>query len=82
MTFVRVLSWSRRIFLRFYLDARMENFLRGHTSSRLRLGPVCRESFSRTISSLSRSSRVAFDWGRQTQRKWQPGARTSSQNGR
>ena len=26
----RVLSWSRRIFLRFFLDARMESFLRGH----------------------------------------------------
>ena len=30
MAFVMVLSWSRRIFLRFYLDARMENFLHGH----------------------------------------------------
>lgn len=30
MAFVMVLSWSRRIFLRFYLNARMENFLRGH----------------------------------------------------
>ena len=30
MAFVMVLSWSRRIFLRFFLDARMENFLRGH----------------------------------------------------
>lgn len=30
MAFVMVLSYSRRIFLRFYLDARMENFLRGH----------------------------------------------------
>ena len=30
MAFVMVLSWSRQIFLRFYLDARMENFLRGH----------------------------------------------------
>ena len=28
--FVMVLSYSRQIFLRFYLDARMENFLRGH----------------------------------------------------
>jgi hypothetical protein len=25
-----VLSFSRQIFLRFFLDARMENFLRGH----------------------------------------------------
>ena len=31
MAFVMVLSYSRRIFLRFFLDARMENFLRGHT---------------------------------------------------
>ena len=30
MAFVMVLSWSRCIFLRFFLDARMENFLRGH----------------------------------------------------
>ncbi len=30
MAFVAVLSYSRQIFLRFFLDARMENFLRGH----------------------------------------------------
>jgi transposase len=30
MAFVLVLSFSRHIFLRFFLDARMENFLRGH----------------------------------------------------
>jgi transposase len=30
MAFVLVLSYSRHIFLRFFLDARMENFLRGH----------------------------------------------------
>jgi transposase len=33
MAFVMVLSYSRQIFLRFYLDARMENFLRGHASA-------------------------------------------------
>jgi len=33
MAFVMVLSWSRRIFLRFYLNARMENFLRGHVAA-------------------------------------------------
>ncbi len=33
MAFVMVLSWSRQIFLRFYLDARMENFLRGHVAA-------------------------------------------------
>ena len=30
MAFVAVLSWSRQIFLRFYLGAHTENFLRGH----------------------------------------------------
>ena len=30
MAFVMVLSFSRQIFLRFCLDARLENFLRGH----------------------------------------------------
>jgi len=33
MAFVAVLSWSRRIFLRFSLDARMESFLRGHVEA-------------------------------------------------
>lgn len=33
MAFVMVLSWSRRIFLRFFLNARMENFLRGHVGA-------------------------------------------------
>ena len=28
-----VLSYSRRIFLRFYLGARMEQFLRGHEAA-------------------------------------------------
>jgi len=31
--FVMVLSWSRRIFLRFYLDATMASFLRGHVDA-------------------------------------------------
>lgn len=31
--FVMVLSWSRQIFLRFFLNARMENFLRGHQAA-------------------------------------------------
>ena len=30
MAFVMVLSYSRQIYLHFFLDARMENFLRGH----------------------------------------------------
>jgi len=30
VAFVMVLSYSRRIYLRFFLDMRMENFLRGH----------------------------------------------------
>ena len=33
MAFVIVLSYSRQIFLRFFLDARMENFLRGHVEA-------------------------------------------------
>jgi len=33
MAFVMVLSWSRQIFLRFFLDARMTNFLRGHEAA-------------------------------------------------
>ena len=33
MAFVMVLSYSRRIFLRFYPDARMANFLRGHEAA-------------------------------------------------
>ena len=33
MAFVLVLSYSRRIFLRFYPDARMANFLRGHEAA-------------------------------------------------
>lgn len=33
MAFVMVASYSRQIFLRFFLDARMENFLRGHLAA-------------------------------------------------
>jgi transposase len=33
MAFVAVLSFSRLIFLRFFLDARIENFLRGHVGA-------------------------------------------------
>ena len=42
MGFVMVLSWSRQIFLRFYLDARMENFLRGHVAAFEAWGGVAR----------------------------------------
>ena len=44
MAFVMVLSWSRRIFLRFYLDARMENFLRGHVGAFEAWGGLARVS--------------------------------------
>ena len=37
MAFVIILSFSRRIFLRFFLDARMANFLRGHEAAFLTL---------------------------------------------
>jgi transposase len=33
MAFVMVLSYSRKVFLRFYLDQRMANFLRGHEAA-------------------------------------------------
>ena len=42
MAFVMVLSWSRQIFLRFSLDARMENFLRGHVGAYAAWGGVPR----------------------------------------
>ena len=42
MAFVMVLSYSRQIFLRFYLDARMENFLRGHVGAFQSFGGVAR----------------------------------------
>jgi transposase len=33
MAFVMVLSYSRKIFLRFYLNQQMANFLRGHVAA-------------------------------------------------
>ena len=48
MAFVMVLSHSRQIFLRFYLDARMESFLRGHVA-RSRSGTACRVCCFTTI---------------------------------
>ena len=33
MAFVLVLSWSRQLILQFFLDARMESFLRGHIAA-------------------------------------------------
>ena len=42
MAFVMVLSYSRQIFLRFVLDARMENFLRGHVAAFTAWGGVPR----------------------------------------
>jgi len=33
MAFVIVLAWSRQVFLQFFLDARMESFLRGHIAA-------------------------------------------------
>ena len=42
MAFVMVLSYSRRIFLRFFLDARMDSFLRGHVEAFIAYGGVAR----------------------------------------
>lgn len=38
MAFVTVLSYSRAVFLRFFLDARMDSFLRGHVEGFAALG--------------------------------------------
>jgi transposase len=42
MAFVMVLSYSRAIYLHFFLDARMENFLRGHVGAFKAFGGVPR----------------------------------------
>jgi transposase len=42
MAFVMVLSSSRQIFLRFFLDARMDSFLRGHVEAFAAFGGVAR----------------------------------------
>src|SRR5581483_9000627 len=42
MAFVMVLSYSRHLFLRFYLNAAMANFLRGHVEAFSFFGGVCR----------------------------------------
>ena len=42
MAFVMVLSYSRRIFLRFFLDARLDSFLRGHVEAFAAYGGVAR----------------------------------------
>jgi len=42
MAFVMVLSWSRQIFLRFYFNQRMDNFLRGHVAAFNACGGVAR----------------------------------------
>jgi transposase len=42
MAFVMVLSYSRRIFLRFFFDARMDSFLRGHVEAFIAVGGCAR----------------------------------------
>jgi transposase len=42
MGFVMVLSYSRRIFLRFFLNARLDSFLRGHAEAFIAFGGVPR----------------------------------------
>jgi len=52
MAFVMMLSWSRRIFLHFFLDARMENFLRGHVAARdTRVQPHSLDSYDQLTKS-------------------------------
>jgi transposase len=42
MGFVAVLSYSRRVFLRFFLNARMDSFLRGHVEAFTAFGGLAR----------------------------------------
>lgn len=42
MAFVMVLSWSRAVFVRFYLGQRLEYFLRGHVAAYTAFGGVAR----------------------------------------
>jgi len=42
MAFVMVLSWSRKVFLQFYLNQRMESFLHGHVAAFEAFGGVPR----------------------------------------
>ncbi|WP_157271511.1 IS21 family transposase [Azohydromonas aeria] len=42
MAFVMVLSYSRRIYLRFFMDARMDSFLRGHVEAFMAHGGCAR----------------------------------------
>lgn len=60
MGFVAVLSWSRQIFLRFYLGAYMENFLRGHVGALTAWGGCARVVLYDNLKSavLERSSNV------------------------
>ena len=50
LAFVMVLSWSRQLFVRFFVDQRMASFLRGHVEA---FGPsaACRGWLSTTTSS-------------------------------
>jgi len=54
MGFVMVLSYSRRIFLRFCLNAQMDSFLRGHVEAFDAFGAGPSERSSTTISRASR----------------------------
>ncbi len=51
MAFVMVLSFSRKIFLRFYLNQRIENFLRGHEAAFLAWNGVPRVILSDNLKS-------------------------------
>ncbi|MGZ8244701.1 MAG: hypothetical protein ACXWT9_13945, partial [Methylomagnum sp.] len=59
MAFVMVLSYSRRTFLRFFLDARMENFLRGHAAAFQAFGGVPRAALSKWFTELAKSGYVS-----------------------
>jgi len=52
MAFVMTLSWSRKIFLRFYLGSSMAMFLRGHVEAFEAFGGVAREGLYDNLKSL------------------------------
>lgn len=58
MAFVMILSWSRQVFLRFYLNAAMSSFLRGHIEAFEFFGGVSRISLYDNLKSA-----VLERWG-------------------
>ena len=60
MAFVMVLSSSRQIFLRFFLDARMDSFLRGHVEAFAAFGGFL-DGFDDVLRELGRAEVAGLD---------------------